>query len=116
MFLLEHGSAAQTDALNVAGIAGNYDEFAVYDMALPEASVDAHWSDSQSATVCPATPTSAYAQSVLADSPSVYFRLDDAHRSEERRVGIESWYHCSANLRNDTYDPQRTSVAAQSVV
>jgi hypothetical protein len=55
-----------------------FDEAAVYGTALSATRVNAHWTrGGSSVQSCAPTPTSAYAQAVLADHPGVYYRLDE---------------------------------------
>ena len=72
------------------------DEFAVYPTALTAAQIDAHWSLGGTARgVCAAAPTTPYAQSVVKDSPSVYFRLGDLVSDSTHDVAFDSSGHCS---------------------
>ncbi len=86
------------DRAEVVGSNGPYDldEFAIYPTALTPEQIDAHWSLGGSAAgVCVAAPTSPYAQSVVKDSPSVYFRLGDLVSDSTHYVAHDSSGHCT---------------------
>ena len=91
---------------NAAG--GGLDEVAVYGAALSPASVDAHWSAGESAHgvgPCAAAPTLPYPAAVVADAPSVYYRLDDATVGAQNRLVLDSSGHCV----NAAYDDSPAS-------
>ncbi len=73
------------------------DEFAVYPSALSSTQIDAHWSLGGSLTSpCASAPAGAYAQSVVADTPSRYFRLGDLVGDSTHFVALDSSGHCTA--------------------
>ena len=55
---------------------GTIDDVAIYPSALPLATVQKHYTDS-GRTPLGATPTDAYGKAVIADSPALYYRLDE---------------------------------------
>jgi hypothetical protein len=118
---LGNGAGARTDALALVN-QGNYDELALYDHVLSPQSIDAHWTHGQSASppCAPApSPTDSYAQSVLHDGPSTYYRLDDMASAPYSRVAFDSSGHCqttSTDLRNGAYDPSVTSLTPGALV
>ncbi len=57
--------------------AGSIDDVAVYPTALNLTTVQQHYTDS-GRTVVGAAPTDAYGKAVFADSPDVYYRMDEA--------------------------------------
>ena len=79
-----------------------YDDMAVYPSALGPTSVEQHWSAAASpgGTTCATSPTSAYAQSVLGDDPSAYYRLDDLGAGGGNRVAFDN----SGNCLNGAYE------------
>ncbi|MBV8385941.1 MAG: laminin G domain-containing protein, partial [Acidimicrobiia bacterium] len=72
------------------------DEATVYPTALSTAQVRAHWSRGVAPTKpCAATPTSSYAQSVLALRPTLYYRNDEASGSP---IAYDSSGNCANAL------------------
>jgi PKD repeat protein len=62
-----------------ADFAGSIDDVAIYPTALTLAQVQKHFGDSgRSLPAGAAAPTDAYGKAVYADSPDVYYRMDDA--------------------------------------
>jgi len=97
-------------AFNNNGTAGSFDEVAVYPTQLSGTRIAAHWSIGAShlnqVTQCAPTSTSAFAQAVLADNPSVYLRLDELSSDAAGRVAFDASRNCAANNpTNGTYTP-----------
>ncbi len=107
------------DRAEVVGSNGPYDldEFAIYPTALTPEQIDAHWSLGGSAAgVCVAAPTSPYAQSVVKDSPSVYFRLGDLVSDSTHYVAhdkLGALHHRSAHERRDRTSQHLPRIAAR---
>ncbi|AMM21989.1 hypothetical protein AX769_19865 [Frondihabitans sp. PAMC 28766] len=57
---------------------GNIDDVSVYPTALSRSQVDAQWVAAGNTSTIPAAPKDAYGSQVFTDSPSLYYRLDDA--------------------------------------
>src|ERR1700722_3833885 len=88
-----------------SGVSENLDELAVYPTALSGSRIDAHFTAAQSSppfsAPCPPKPTSLYASTVLTDTPSLYYRTDDAAYG---RVAFDSSGNCTASSpTNATY-------------
>ena len=97
--------------------AGAFDEVAVYPTLLPGTRVAAHWTIGAShlnqGTLCPPTPSSAYASRVLTDAPAVYLRLNELASDAAGRVAFDSSGHCTTtNPTNGTYPPNGVSSTA----
>ncbi|MCU1527461.1 MAG: hypothetical protein JWP75_1224 [Frondihabitans sp.] len=58
--------------------AGNIDDVSVYPTALSRAQVNAQWVAAGNISTIPVAPKDAYGSQVFTDSPSLYYRLDDA--------------------------------------
>ena len=94
--------------LQVGVVPGDLDEVAVYPSSLSAPQVAAHWTrGSASSKACASTPTSAYAQTILADNPSVYYQLSDLGSANNGRVAFDSAGGC----RNGAYRPGTTNQA-----
>ncbi len=96
------------------GAALSADEVAVYPTQLAQGAIDAHWTlgGSNQQTVCPTTPTSAYATSVLSDNPALYLRLDELATDPAGRVAFDSSTSCTAAApTNGTYGPGTASTS-----
>ena len=96
--------------------AGSFDEVAVYPSQLTATRVADHWARGgtplNQATLCPPTPGSAYARSVLSDSPGTYLRLDELSSAPTRRVAFDSSGHCTSAAPTDgTYEPSAATSA-----
>jgi Concanavalin A-like lectin/glucanases superfamily/Bacterial Ig-like domain (group 3)/IPT/TIG domain len=102
------------DRAEVVGSNGPYDldEFAIYPAALTPEQIDSHWSlGGSAAAVCATPPTSPYGQSVLKDSPSLYFRLGDPGNDPTHHVAYDASGHCNASApTNASYTGGVTSV------
>lgn len=83
------GDGASGDELT-----GKLDEVAIYPSDLTYAQVDSHWTAATGIT-CPSSPSDAYGASVMADSPSRYYRLD-----ESSGLGVADY---SGNCATGTY-------------
>jgi YD repeat-containing protein len=102
-------ATSPSPTLNTGGVVGDLDESAIYGAALSPARIVAHWTSGASSRFsCAPTPTSAYAQAVLADHPSAYYRLDDLAADPNSRVMFDS----SGNCRNGAYAPGAASAAS----
>ncbi len=83
-------------AIGLTGSARTLDEVAVYPTALSAARIAAHWTaGSSTRAACAATPTGAYASSVLAAHPTSYYRLGDIATNAKGRVAYDSSGHCN---------------------
>jgi RHS repeat-associated protein len=90
------------------GGAGTFDEAAVYSALLTPEQISAHWTaGSSTASACASAPTSNYATAVLADSPDLFFRLNDLAASSTARVAFDSAH--TSNCHNGAYHPGTTS-------
>ncbi|XVV08577.1 LamG-like jellyroll fold domain-containing protein [Actinoplanes sp. CA-131856] len=91
----------------LGGWAGAYDELAVYPAALSADRVGAHWTAGNSTgPACAGAAASAYGQTVVADKPALYYRLDDAGS----RVAFETGGKCR-NAAYGTYVTKKTAGA-----
>ena len=73
------------------------DEVAIFGAALSPEQVDAHWSAGQAdlgVGPCAAAPTAPYAKAILADSPTVYYRLNDASVGSQDGLALDFSSHC----------------------
>jgi hypothetical protein len=92
------------------------DEAAIYPAALAPAKIGVHWSVGQSAhgiNSCAATPTAPYAQGVLADSPTIYYRLDELAANPPDVLALDSSGHC-ANAAYEDYPITTAGATADS--
>ena len=73
------------------------DEVAIFGAALSPEQVDAHWSAGQADLgigPCAAAPSAPYAKVILADAPTVYYRLDDASVGSQDGLALDFSSHC----------------------
>ncbi len=71
-------------------------ELAVYPRALTPTQIDAHWT-AAAVTSCPRAPTDPYGQGVVANAPSLYFRLGDLVTDPADRIAYDSSGHCTTS-------------------
>ncbi|MCW2527026.1 MAG: wcoG [Pseudonocardiales bacterium] len=91
-----------------AYFAGSIDEAAIYPTALTKAQVQKHYLDSGRALPAGSTsPSDAYGAAVYADSPSIYYRMDDAAGTVATDL--------SGNGNNGVYSPSETFGAGSAV-
>ena len=81
------------------GTGGSFDEVAVYPTQLSGPRIEARWTIGAShlnqSTLCAPTPTSPYSGAVLADTPSLYLRLDELASDSQGRVAFDASGHCT---------------------
>ncbi len=113
--IIGSGSIAWSTAIPGSGLAlgsdnggggaftGSLDEFSIYNVALTAEQVSTHWTLGQShaGTPCGILQNTPYSNAVRANSPLVYYPLDDLSGDLAGRVAFDQ----SGNCRNGSYAP-----------
>lgn len=94
------GTISGAAGLTLGGLAGSYDEVAVYPRALPPSVVGSNWSAGQDETApCAPPPATSGLQAALADHPLSLYPLDGLGDTPPSRVA----WDVSGNCRNGTF-------------
>jgi len=101
------GAGGEPSVTYGTAFAGTIDEVAIYPEVLSQASIVTHY---QTAGGTNATYGSDYRSSVLADSPTIYFRLDDAVSQtsaayQSSALPVASNYGSAGAVANGAYQP-----------
>ncbi len=93
---------------------GGLDEFSIYSSVLGPEEVSKHWTlgESRAGTACATTSNTPYANAVRADSPLIYYPLDDLNADAQTRVAFDQ----SGNCHNGSYAPGLASQSSGAVV
>jgi RHS repeat-associated protein len=93
-----------------AAFPGSLDEVAIYSAALTASQINTHWRAGVAAAGCPSVPTTGYAGTVVADSPTRYYRLGET----SGRAATD--FASSTNCRDAAYTYGTTLSAAGPVI